>query len=100
MLCMASKPHNRKYRVIRIPVKPAVVKAQYDSKLFRLIRILNRLDSGKPVHTKDLAQEFNISTRSVQRDISFLAQAGFPIFEPSSGEHKFTRGYLFDISTP
>ena len=66
---------------------------EYDTKLFRLIRILNELDSAKAVHTTDLAQEFNVSVRTTQRDINLLDKAGFPIVSPQKGQYSFVDGF-------
>ncbi len=65
----------------------------YDTKLFRLIRILNELDSAKAVHTTELAKEFNVSVRTAQRDINLLDSAGFPITSLQKGEYSFVEGF-------
>jgi predicted DNA-binding transcriptional regulator YafY len=65
----------------------------YDTKLFRLIRILNELDSAKAVHTTDLAKEFNVSVRTAQRDINLLDKAGFPIISLQKGQYSFVEGF-------
>ncbi|MBU0896722.1 MAG: HTH domain-containing protein, partial [Candidatus Omnitrophica bacterium] len=51
----------------------------YDKKIFRLLFILNKLETRKKVSTSDLAKEFNVSLRTVQRDIELLSMAGFPL---------------------
>lgn len=66
---------------------------EYDTKLFRLIRILNELDSAKAVHTTDLAKEFNVSVRTTQRDINLLDKAGFPILSLQKGQYSFVDGF-------
>jgi predicted DNA-binding transcriptional regulator YafY len=66
---------------------------QYDSKIFRLMYILNKLDSGSKVLTKDIAQEFNISTRTAQRDLELLNMAQFPLMSVEKGEHAFQQGF-------
>jgi len=65
----------------------------YDTKLFRLIRILNEMDSAKAVHTTDLAHEFNVSVRTAQRDINLLDKAGFPIVSLQKGQYSFVDGF-------
>jgi predicted DNA-binding transcriptional regulator YafY len=65
----------------------------YDTKLFRLVRILNELDSAKAVHTTDLAKEFNVSVRTTQRDINLLDKAGFPIVSSQKGQYSFVDGF-------
>ena len=66
---------------------------EYDTKLFRLIRILNELDSSKAVHTTNLAKEFNVSVRTTQRDINLLDKAGFPIVSAQKGLYSFIDGF-------
>ena len=61
----------------------------YDKKVFRLFFILNQLDSRKKVSTGELAREFNVSLRTVQRDIVLLNTTGFPITSFDKGFHSF-----------
>jgi hypothetical protein len=64
----------------------------YDKKIFRLLYILNKLNSGSPVRTLDLASEFNVTTRTVQRDIMLLSTVGFPLVSDESG-HRFMKEF-------
>ena len=64
----------------------------YDKKIFRLMFILNRLSSKEAITTPGLAQEFNVTTRTVQRDLELLSQTGFPLFF-DNGTYKFTDGF-------
>jgi len=65
----------------------------YDKKVFRLFYILNQLDSQKKVSTNELAREFNVSLRTVQRDIVLLNTTGFPIISFEKGYHSFMEGF-------
>lgn len=65
----------------------------YDKKVFRLFSILNQLDSRKRVSTGELAREFNVSLRTVQRDIVLLNTTGFPISSLEKGYHSFMEGF-------
>jgi predicted DNA-binding transcriptional regulator YafY len=65
----------------------------YDKKVFRLFFILNQLDSRKKVSTGELAREFNVSLRTVQRDIVLLNTTGFPIISFEKGYHSFMEGF-------
>lgn len=65
----------------------------YDKKIFRLWSILNRLDSGKKVYTSKLAQDFNVSVRSAQRDMELLNMVGFLVESCGKGCYKFTDGF-------
>ena len=64
----------------------------YDKKIFRLIFILNKLNSGKLIKTSELAKEFNVTVRTVQRDFELLNMTGFPLVS-SSGGYKFMEGF-------
>lgn len=64
----------------------------YDKKIFRLIYILNKLNSTTPLKTSDLAREFNVTQRTVQRDLELLNTAGFPLDYSDAG-HKFMDGF-------
>jgi len=65
----------------------------YDKKVFRLFFILNQLDSCRKVSTSKLAKEFNVSPRTVQRDIVLLNTTGFPIISMEKGYHSFVEGF-------
>lgn len=67
----------------------------YDKKIFRIIHILNKLDSCGKVSTKLLAKEFNVNIRSIQRDLQLIITAGFPIVsvEDNKGEYRFFEGF-------
>jgi len=66
-------------------------KHDYDKALTRLINILNILNTGAGVVTKDLAEEFNVSVRTIQRDLSERL-AMFPLYK-DKGKWYFIEGY-------
>ena len=71
-----------------------------DKKYYRVLNILNRLNSG-PVRVADLCAEFDISERSVQRDIERINLTGFGLDNPSKGVYTFAPGVSlksFDLS--
>jgi len=55
-------------------------KHDYDKILTRLTTILKRLNDGEALGIKDLAQEFNVSTRTIQRDFNERL-ISFPIIQ-------------------
>jgi hypothetical protein len=59
---------NRQERIVR----------QYEERIFRVLMILKKLQKG-PVKTRELANEFKVSIRTIQRDISILERIGEPI---------------------
>ena len=66
----------------------------YDKKVFRLLSILNQLDSRKNVSTRELAREFNVSLRTVQRDLELLYMTtGFSIKPLGKGYYSFNEGF-------
>jgi predicted DNA-binding transcriptional regulator YafY len=66
----------------------------YDKKIFRLLFALNRLDRGGKVSTRELSKEFNVSQRTVQRDLELLNMAGFPLAAlDDKGQHAFADGF-------
>lgn len=68
-------------------------KGDYDKRIHRLLSILNRLDSGRKVLSRELAEEFNVSIRSIQRDIAILTSTGFLISSSQKGVYAFEEGY-------
>ncbi len=65
----------------------------YDKRIYRFVAILKELDSKKYVTTQGLAEEFNVSRRTIQRDMRILNDAGFPIYSDGEGMHSFIEGF-------
>lgn len=65
----------------------------YDKKIFRLVSILNKLNGGGKVRSSQLAEEFNVSIRSVQRDLDLLNLTGFPLDTQEKGVYSFMPGF-------
>lgn len=55
-------------------------KHDYDTKLFRRTQIIAKLYNGAKLTHKELADEFNVSTKTIQRDFSSLV-ALYPIYK-------------------
>jgi len=55
-------------------------KHDYDKALTRLVSILTKLYNGESLSVKDLAIEFNVSTRTIQRDFNERL-ISFPIYQ-------------------
>ena len=56
-------------------------KHDYDKALTRLRVILQRLNDGESLGVKELADEFNVSTRTIQRDFNERLIAHYPIYQ-------------------
>jgi len=50
-----------------------------DKRLYRILNILNKLQTGKSVTTLELAHEYNVDRRSILRDLNALDEAGFAL---------------------
>ncbi len=57
----------------------------YDKILYRLMSILGRLNDGKILYKDDLAKEFNVSTKTIQRDFNERLVTRFPIHRLGNG---------------
>lgn len=55
-------------------------KHDYDKTLFRLTTILTKLNDGDVLSVKELAEEFNVSARTIQRDFNERL-ISFPIYQ-------------------
>ena len=62
-----------------------------DKKYYRVLNILNRLNEG-PVRVADLSSEFDVSERSIQRDIERINLTGFHLDNPQKGTYTFAPG--------
>lgn len=71
-------------------------KHDYDKTLTRLVSILNILNTGQGVASKDIAEEFGVSVRTIQRDFSERL-AMFPIYK-DKGKWYFIKGYTLEKS--
>ncbi len=64
------------------------------NKFDRLLYILNKLDRRERVRVPDLAQELEVSERTVYRYLNSLMEAGFPIYyDKERGTYAFTRNF-------
>ena len=70
----------------------------YDKTLTRLILILTKLSNDERPNIKELASEFGIGIRTIQRDI-YERLAYFPIEKDSEDKLKFIDGFTLDRST-
>ena len=55
--------------------------------------ILNKLNGGGQVRSNEVAKEFNVSIRSIQRDIELLNQTQFPVVSMEKGVYSFMEGF-------
>jgi predicted DNA-binding transcriptional regulator YafY len=63
------------------------------SRLSRLIAILTQLQSKRLLTATEVAQKFNISVRTVYRDIRALQQSGVPIVTEDGKGYSLAEGY-------
>lgn len=70
-------------------------KHDYDKILYRLNAIWQRLREGETLSVKDLAQEFNVSTKTIQRDFNQRLIHKLPI-EKLGHKWKVKDGYSID----
>lgn len=76
----------------KIPMK------SYDKTLTRLILILTKLSNDERPTIKELAKEFSVGERTLQRDV-YERLAYFPIEKVSGGGLRFMEGFSLDRST-
>lgn len=69
-----------------------MAKHDYDKTLYRLIGILTKLSNNERPNTKELAQEYNVTVRTIQKDINRLITS-YPIAKDSEGRFVFANGY-------
>ena len=58
-----------------------MAKHDYDKILARLIKILSRLNDGEALSVTELATEFHVSVRTIQRDFNDYLKDSFPIYQ-------------------
>lgn len=62
------------------------------NKISRLMYILNELDNGE-ISVPVVAQELNVTLRTIQRDMRVLENAGFPFANTKKGAYCFVEGF-------
>ncbi|MDF1878144.1 WYL domain-containing protein [Sulfurimonas sp. SAG-AH-194-C20] len=67
-------------------------KKDYDKTLRRLTQILSKLSYNERLNTKEFAEEFNVSVRTIQKDIKDNL-CEFPIIKDSNGKFMFQEGF-------
>ena len=72
-------------------------KHDYDKILTRLTIILSKLNGGESLSVKELAKEFNVSERTIQRDFN-QRLISFPIFKEGK-KWKMQKGFHIEKST-
>ncbi len=72
-------------------------KHDYDKTLTRLVVILKKLYEGEELSVKELAEEFNVSTRTIQRDFNEKL-VSFPIYQDKK-KWKMQEGFKIEKST-
>lgn len=68
----------------------------YDKKFLRLVAILYRLGTIGRIRTPELACEFNVTLRTVQRDLNLIQQGGFPLVRTNAG-WQLVEGFRFSF---
>lgn len=58
---------------------------EYDKILFRLLSIVRRLSEGEILKKESLAEEFNVSSKTIQRDFNERLAVLFPIHKVGNG---------------
>lgn len=71
--------------------------SKYDKAAARMAMILNILSEGRRPTLDELAEEFNVSTRTIRRDIDERLML-FPIERDTQGCYRFQEGYSLDKS--
>lgn len=72
-------------------------KHDYDTILTRLTIILSRLNDGEALYVKELAEEFNVSDRTIQRDFNERL-VSFPIYQDKK-KWKMQDGFRLEKSS-
>jgi len=69
-----------------------MAKKDYDKLLFRLTSILTKLSNNEKPTVQELSREFNVSVRTIQRDI-YNRLSGFPIVSNTNKQLEFIEGF-------
>lgn len=67
-------------------------KSDYDKAMFRLTTIVMRMNVGKRAHPRDLAEEFGVSVRTIQKDLNERLSE-WPVIRHDDGSYGFSAGF-------
>lgn len=70
-------------------------KSEYDKTIYRLVKILTKVANNELPNSKELAEEFNVTVRTIQQDIKYRLDS-FPIERTKDNRFKFIDGYSLD----
>lgn len=73
------------------------MKKDYDKTLTRLIGILSKLSNNERYNSKELAEEYNVTVRTIQKDI-YERLISFPIIKDNEGKFIFMEGFSLNKS--
>jgi proteasome accessory factor B len=62
-----------------------------NAEVIRQWKILKRIEAGRYTSTKDLADEHDVTERTIRRDIEALQEAGFPLYDEKADGRKVWR---------
>jgi predicted DNA-binding transcriptional regulator YafY len=65
----------------------------YDRRIHRFIGMLNLAGQGDGIRVSECARRYNVSLRTVQRDIEMLVIADFPLVAKARGVYAFVEGF-------
>ena len=68
------------------------MKHDYDRTVTRLITILSKFSHNEIVNPKELAEEFNVTVRTIQKDLKDKLMPNFPIYMHKKGEYRLSEG--------
>ena len=68
------------------------MKHDYDKTVTRLITILSKFSQNEIVNPKELAEEFNVTVRTIQKDLKDKLMPNFPIYMHKKGEYRLSEG--------
>lgn len=80
---------------------PKLLKGGYHMKVNRLVSIIMTLIDKKRISAKELADMFEVSTRTIYRDIETISMAGIPVHSTSGvgGGFEIMENYKLDKNT-
>ena len=67
-------------------------KSDYDKAMFRLTTMVMRMNVGKRVHPRELAEEFGVSLRTIQKDLNERLSE-WPVIRHDDGSYGFSAGF-------
>lgn len=64
-----------------------------ERRIVRIMYMLREMDMGRTIRTAEIAREFDVTQRTIQRDIALMEMSCYPIIREKRGQYRLPEGF-------